>query len=198
MIRTGGSYRFRGSMLVEAVVALGIASVGILSVIALLGQSTDAEAENRKYEEAMQSIESVRMHFEQFPFEEIYEEVRNPTHPYYSYRYSAMPGRTRDDGTAIPGYGGEARLQSGLRRSDDRLLTEDLSTAQGTVFRLRLSPLAEDDPASTRSPLPELEGLTTASFDVAVEFYTDPQPGINEGEWVDGRRVLRIPVAIKK
>lgn len=198
MIGPKGFRRSRGSMLVEAVVAFGIASVGILSVIALLGQSIDAGAENRDYEGAVQSVGFVRMRLGQFPFDEIYEEVRKPTHPYYCYRYSAFPGQRREDGTLVPGYGSDTRLQVGFRRGDDRLLKEDLAASQGTVFRLRLSPLTGDDPAATRTPWPEPEKLTTASVDVAVEFYTDPRPGINEEVWMESRRVLRIPIAIKK
>lgn len=186
----------KASMMIEVVVALGIVSVGMLSIIGLLGQSNASSRESGDKEEAVQSLGFVKKKLEEIPFEDAYEMIKGQNSQYYSYRYLASPEVIRKDGSAQPDRAPGNRLQRGFRRGDDPLLKEDLEFREGAVFRLRLSQLLAAGAAPPALPAPDK--LLSSGFSLALEFFVDPLPGENEGEWIEVNRVLRVPVSIAR
>lgn len=186
----------RASMMIEAVVALGIVSIGTLSLIGLLGQSNVSSRESRDRAEAIQNFGFVKQGLRELPFDEAYEAMKGQDPPYYSYQYWASPEMFRGDGSAQPEREAGSRLRRGFRRGDDPLLKEDLAFREGAVFRLRLSPLV--DGTAAPPSLPDPDQLRSPGFSLALEFFVDPLPGENEGVWEETNRVLRIPVSIAR
>ncbi|MDF1738880.1 MAG: hypothetical protein P1U86_06960 [Verrucomicrobiales bacterium] len=186
----------RASMMIEAVLAVGIVSIGALSIIGMLGQSNTFSSENRNREEAIENLGFVKSKLQEIPFEEAYEMLKGQTAPYYSYQYSANPESLRSDGSAEPERGEGSRLRRGFRRGDDPLLKKDLEFREGGVFRIRISQLLANGAAP--APLPPPDKLLSPGFSMALEFFIDPLPGENEGEWVEVNRVLRVPVSITR
>ncbi len=186
----------RASMLIEAVLAVGIVSIGTLSIIGLLGQSNSSSRESRNREEAIQNLGFVKTRLQEIPFEEAYEMMKGQTPPYYSYQYLANPESLRSDGSAEPEREPGSRLRRGFRQGDDPLLKEDLEFHEGGVFRLRLSQLLASGAAP--APLPSPDKLLSPGFSIALEFFIDPLPGENEGQWIEVNRVLRVPVSITR
>lgn len=186
----------RASMLIEAMLALGIVSIGTLSIIGMLGQSNTSSRESQDRKEAIQNFGFVKTKLREMPFEEAYELMKGQAPPYYSYQYSANPESLRSDGSAQPERELTSRMRRGFRRGDDPLLKEDLLFREGGVFRLRFSQLLANGTAPP--PLPAPDKLLSPRFSLALEFFIDPLPGENEGQWIAVNQVLRVPVSITR
>jgi len=186
----------KASMLIEAVLAVGIVSIGALSIIGMLGQSNTFSSENRNREEAIENLGFVKAKLQEIPFEDAYALLKGQATPYYSYQYSANPEALRRDGSAEPGREEGSRLRRGFRRGDDPLLEKDLEFREGGVFRLRISRLLAN--GAVPAPLPPPDELLSPGFSMALEFFIDPVPGENEGDWIEVNRVLRVPVSIAR
>lgn len=178
-------------MLVEVLISLGIVSIGVLGVVALLGRTAHTGADSRDSGEVVQLWDFVRHEIEKLSPDTLSSEISENSRPWYCYRYTADLTTTREDGTAEPARGEGVRLMMGFRRAADPLFTDDLATSRGAIFRIRLMP-PENGDINSEGEDREPERLPWT--DLFVEFYRDPQPGVNESEWNPEARVLRMPM----
>ncbi|MAS93054.1 MAG: hypothetical protein CMO55_07630 [Verrucomicrobiales bacterium] len=183
--------------LVEVVIAVGIVSLAGLSLIAALAQSEVSGGELRSRDAAHLAVEGIREGLQSEDFESIYQEIVNEPAIRYAYLYKGDLEYRREDGTPRPAEGSEGSPTFALRSGDDPELQEDLPKVQGEVFRVRLT--LYEDGSNSDVPLPPTSvEYREAVLRVFVEIYRDPTPLIDEGEWIENRKVLSYPLSISR
>ncbi|MCB1229846.1 MAG: type II secretion system protein [Verrucomicrobiae bacterium] len=184
----------RAFTLVEVILALGIVAVAGGLLLTSLAQSVKSEGKGNARESAIQLEDVIRSRLNEVDFYELYTFLKNNEAIYYAYQYRADPRQVRDDGTFSPASGPGSQVVPGFRRRTDPDFLAEIASAEGDIFRLRLTPFLYD-PGEPYT-LPTFEEYEPGALRVFVEVYQDFTPGENVADWPNDRRVLSFPIAL--
>ncbi len=185
--------------LVEVMIAVGILSVSITAIVALLSAIANKVAEVSAQSKAISLVEDLQIILRGKTFDSVYYWVRNPDRPYVIYFWDEYSNPDDADDPSLVTISSETTgKRSGMPPNE-----QDLRKAHGPIFRALLYLSADalkgrhtslDDPATEYNggSLPENpDKYGEAYLPIKVEFLIDPRDDIVIGFGNDDKNKQR-------
>ena len=202
------SIKRKGFTLVEVMIAVGILSVSLTALVALLSAVSAKVAEVRAQSKAISLVGDLEVILKSKSFDDVYSWVRNPRQPYVIYFWDEYSQFDRADDPSLVTISSETQG----KRPSAPPTREDMDRSEGAVYRVLLS-LSEDALAGRHvyldnpalefggGSLPEsVEKYGEAFLPIKVQFLIDPPDDIISGmgdEDVNRQRTIHADLTIK-
>lgn len=205
---TANATKRKAFTLVEVMIAVGILSISLTALVALLSAISTKVAEVRSQSKAISLVGDLEVTLKSKSFEEVYRWVRNPRQPYVIYFWDEYSQFNEADDPSLVTLSSET---PGKRKNSppDK---QDIQNSEGPVYRVLLS-ISEDSLMGRHVSIdnPELEyggGALPESPDsygeafipIKVQFLIDPPEDIINGagnEDINRQRMIHTDLTIK-